>query len=126
MDPIKSSEALVLQEQMRGVKEGVDDLKAAMITVNATLVKLVLVEQRQLEFSQALERMRTTTDKLDSRVVIVENAIKVDLPPLKQTRNWTIGVFILVVAFALWSILGSNISIRAPMQPAPTKTEPAQ
>lgn len=111
-DPIQSTEALVLQEQMKGVKGGIDDLKTEMRTVNVTLQKLVQVEERQLEHARSIERAHKAIEDIDNRV----DAIEAKLPPLISTRSWTIGTALVVCLFALWSILGTNVSIKAPMQ----------
>lgn len=82
----------VLHADVGDIKSGMADFKAGMKELAAAILKLALVEERQTNTAQALERAFTLLEKLDKKVdAVVERVHELEKsePMQNKAAEWT-------------------------------------
>lgn len=85
----------VLAAKIEMLHSDIVDMKGALAKLSDAITKLALVEERQAQTAEALERAFKVIGKLDDRMTELEKA----QPKQKETSVW-------VDRFILWSVMG--------------------
>lgn len=79
-----SDELIVLNHKVDGMNEVVVDMKASLKELTTAVTKLTLIEERQTNASIALERAFKAIEKIDTRVITLEQYV----PANKRVSVW--------------------------------------
>lgn len=90
----------VIVTRLDALHVDITDMKSALKELAAAILKLAVVEERQMQFQQAQERMFVALERIDARVDVLEKAA----PASMRTADWldkaiwaivvVVGVFI--------------------------------
>ena len=84
------------------LSEDVGELKETLRQIASAVTRLALVEERQMQTNEALSRALDTLDKLDLKIVAVEQRIgslERMQPQQQQTTTWVVS--------AVWAAAGA-------------------
>ena len=94
------SEDSVLSVKLEMLHSDVVDVKTALNELSKAITKLALVEERQSQTAEAMERAFKAIGKIEERLVALEQAA----PKSKETSAWVdrliLGVMVAVLSFA--------------------------
>lgn len=89
------SESDVLAVKLETLHSDVGEIKSALNKLSEAITKLALVEERQAQTAEAMERAFRLIGKLEDRLTELEKA----QPKAKETSVW-------VDRFILWAVMG--------------------
>jgi len=97
---------MVLTVKLDMLHTDVVDMKAALGELSKSINKLALVEERQTQTAQALERAFKAVSKLEDRLTILEQAA----PKTKETGVW-VDRFILALVVVVMGFVGTRLGL---------------
>jgi len=97
---------MVLTVKLDMLHTDVVDMKAALGELSKSINKLALVEERQTQTAQALERAFKAISKIEDRVTVLEQ----DAPKTKETSAW-VDRFILAVVVVVMGFVGTRLGL---------------
>lgn len=106
------SDELVPAARVAAMSNDIAEIKGTLKDLTAAVNRLAVIEERQQNTKEALERAFSTIAKIDGRVSVLEQA----QPLQKQSTDWVNKVIGLVVA----AVVGATVStVVVKPQPAP-------
>lgn len=96
----------VLAVKLETLHSDVVEVKTALEKLSEAITKLALVEQRQSQIAEALERAFKAIGKIEERVTSLEQGV----PKSKETSKW-VDRFILAVMAAVFGFVGVKLGL---------------
>ena len=96
----------VLATKLEMLHSDVVDVKTALTELSKAITKLALVEERQAQTAEALERAFKAIGKIEDRLSALEQVA----PKAKETSAW-VDRFILGIVVALMGFIGTKIGL---------------
>ena len=100
------AESNVLAVKLDMLHSDVIDMKTALGELSKAITKLALVEERQSQTAEALERAFKAIGKIEDRLSALEQAA----PKSKETSAW-VDRFILGVVVAVTGFVGTKLGL---------------
>lgn len=100
------SEANVLTVKIDMLHSDVVDMKIAVNELSKAITKLALVEERQAQTADAMERAFKAIGKIEDRL----SALELAAPKTKETNAW-VDRFILALVMAVAGFVGTKLGI---------------
>jgi len=99
-------ESSVLTVKIDMLHSDVVDMKTALNELSKAITKLALVEERQAQTADALERAFKAIGKIEDRL----SALELAAPKAKETNAW-VDRFILALIVAIMGFIGTKLGI---------------
>ena len=96
----------VLTVKIDMLHSDVVDMKTALNELSKAITKLALVEERQAQTADAMERAFKAIGKIEDRV----SALELAAPKTKETNAW-VDRFILALVMALAGFVGTKLGL---------------
>jgi hypothetical protein len=96
----------VLTVKIDMLHSDVVDMKAAVNELSKAITKLALVEERQAQTADAMERAFKAIGKIEDRL----SALELAAPKTKETNAW-VDRFILALVMALAGFVGTKLGV---------------
>jgi hypothetical protein len=103
---IAVTESNVLTVKIDMLHSDVVDMKTALNELSKAITKLALVEERQAQTADALERAFKAIGKIEDRL----SALELAAPKAKETNAW-VDRFILALIVAIMGFIGTKLGI---------------
>jgi hypothetical protein len=103
---IAVTESNVLTVKIDMLHSDVVDMKTALNELSKAITKLALVEERQAQTADALERAFKAIGKIEDRL----SALELAAPKAKETNAW-VDRFILALIVAVMGFIGTKLGI---------------
>jgi len=103
---IAVSEANVLTVKIDMLHSDVVDMKIAVNELSKAITKLALVEERQAQTADAMERAFKAIGKIEDRL----SALELAAPKTKETNAW-VDRFILALVMAVAGFVGTKLGV---------------
>ncbi len=100
------TESNVLTVKIDMLHSDVVDMKTALNELSKAITKLALVEERQAQTADALERAFKAIGKIEDRL----SALELAAPKAKETNAW-VDRFILALIVAIMGFIGTKLGI---------------
>ena len=100
------SEANVLTVKIDMLHSDVVDMKIAVNELSKAITKLALVEERQAQTADAMERAFKAISKIEDRL----SALELAAPKTKETNAW-VDRFILALVMAVAGFIGTKLGV---------------
>ena len=100
------SEASVLTVKIDMLHNDVVEMKTALSELSKAITKLALVEERQAQTADAMERAFKAIGKIEDRI----SALELAAPKTKETNAW-VDRFILALVMALAGFVGTKLGL---------------
>lgn len=100
------SEANVLTVKIDMLHSDVVDMKIAVNELSKAITKLALVEERQSQTADAMERAFKAIGKIEDRL----SALELAAPKTKETNAW-VDRFILALVMAVAGFIGTKLGV---------------
>lgn len=100
------SEANVLTVKIDMLHSDVVDMKIAVNELSKAITKLALVEERQAQTADAMERAFKAIGKIEDRL----SALELAAPKTKETNAW-VDRFILALVMAVAGFVGTKLGV---------------
>ena len=100
------SESSVLTVKIDMLHSDVVDMKTALNELSKAITKLALVEERQAQTADALERAFKAIGKIEDRL----SALELTAPKTKETSAW-VDRFILAAIVAVMGFAGTRLGL---------------
>jgi len=100
------SEASVLTVKIDMLHSDVVDMKIAVNELSKAITKLALVEERQAQTADAMERAFKAIGKIEDRI----SALELAAPKTKETNAW-VDRFILALVMAVAGFIGTKLGL---------------
>ena len=100
------SEANVLTVKIDMLHSDVVDMKIAVNELSKAITKLALVEERQAQTADAMERAFKAIGKIEDRL----SALELAAPKTKETNAW-VDRFILALVMAVAGFIGTKLGV---------------
>ena len=100
------SEASVLTVKIDMLHNDVVEMKTALSELSKAITKLALVEERQAQTADAMERAFKAIGKIEDRI----SALEVAAPKTKETNAW-VDRFILALVMAVAGFIGTKLGL---------------
>lgn len=98
------SDASVLTVKIDMLHSDVVDMKTALSELSKAITKLALVEERQAQTADAMERAFKAIGKIEDRL----SALELAAPKTKETNAW-VDRFILALVMAVAGFIGTKL-----------------
>jgi len=96
----------VLSVKLQMLHSDVVDVKTAVNELSKAIMKLALVEERQAQTAEAMERAFKAIGKIEDRL----SALEQSAPKTKETSAW-MDRFILCVMVAVMGFIGTKVGL---------------
>ena len=96
----------VLAAKLEMLHSDFGDVKATLAELSKAIAKLALVEERQAQTAEAMERAFRLIGKLEDRMSELEKA----QPKTKETSAW-VDRFIYGIVFAVMGFVGAKVGL---------------
>jgi hypothetical protein len=103
---IAVTESSVLTVKIDMLHSDVVDMKTALNELSKAITKLALVEERQAQTADAMERAFKAIGKVEDRL----SALELAAPKTKETNAW-VDRFILALIVAVMGFIGTKLGI---------------
>jgi hypothetical protein len=103
---IAVTESSVLTVKIDMLHSDVVDMKTALNELSKAITKLALVEERQAQTADAMERAFKAIGKIEDRL----SALELAAPKAKETNAW-VDRFILALIVAIMGFIGTKLGI---------------
>ncbi len=100
------SEASVLTVKIDMLHSDVVEMKTALSELSKAITKLALVEERQAQTADAMERAFKAIGKIEDRI----SALELAAPKTKETNAW-VDRFILALVMAVAGFVGTKLGL---------------
>ena len=100
------SDASVLTVKIDMLHSDVVDMKIAVNELSKAITKLALVEERQAQTADAMERAFKAIGKIEDRL----SALELAAPKTKETNAW-VDRFILALVMAVAGFVGTKLGV---------------
>ena len=100
------SEASVLTVKIDMLHSDVVEMKTALSELSKAITKLALVEERQAQTADAIERAFKAIGKIEDRI----SALELAAPKTKETNAW-VDRFILALVMAVAGFVGTKLGL---------------
>lgn len=100
------SDASVLTVKIDMLHSDVVDMKIAVNELSKAITKLALVEERQSQTADAMERAFKAIGKIEDRL----SALELAAPKTKETNAW-VDRFILALVMAVAGFMGTKLGL---------------
>jgi hypothetical protein len=100
------SEESVLTVKIDMLHSDVVDMKTALSELSKAITKLALVEERQAQTADAMERAFKAIGKIEDRISVLE----ISAPKTKETNTW-VDRFILGIVMAVMGFVGTKLGM---------------
>lgn len=100
------SEQNVLTVKLDMLHSDVVDMKTALSELSKAITKLALVEERQAQTADAMERAFKAIGKIEDRISVLE----ISAPKTKETNTW-VDRFILGLVMAVMGFVGTKLGM---------------
>jgi hypothetical protein len=100
------SDASVLTVKIDMLHSDVVDMKIAVNELSKAITKLALVEERQAQTADAMERAFKAIGKIEDRL----SALELAAPKTKETNAW-VDRFILALVMAVAGFVGTKLGL---------------
>ena len=100
------SEASVLTVKIDMLHNDVVDMKTALSELSKAITKLALVEERQAQTADAMERAFKAIGKIEDRI----SSLEIAAPKTKETNAW-VDRFILALVMAVAGFIGTKLGL---------------
>jgi putative alpha-1,2-mannosidase len=100
------SEASVLTVKIDMLHSDVVEMKTALSELSKAITKLALVEERQAQTADAMERAFKAIGKIEDRL----SALELAAPKTKETNAW-VDRFILALVMAVAGFVGTKLGV---------------
>lgn len=123
-DTLNSGEAKVIGVMLSAVKEDMGDMKAALLSINATLSKLAGLEVEHVSTKGALDRAFGELMKVNERMEKIDvrmQKVEVVMPQLIETRKWVVSVVVAAAIIIMSALVALVIRPSALQIPADTQ-----
>ena len=100
------SDASVLTVKIDMLHSDVVDMKIAVNELSKAITKLALVEERQAQTADAMERAFKAIGKIEDRL----SALELTAPKTKETNAW-VDRFILALVMAVAGFMGTKLGL---------------
>lgn len=100
------SDASVLTVKIDMLHSDVVDMKTALSELSKAITKLALVEERQAQTADAMERAFKAIGKIEDRL----SALELVAPKTKETNAW-VDRFILALVMAVAGFIGTKLGV---------------
>ena len=100
------TESSVLTVKIDMLHSDVVDMKTALNELSKAITKLALVEERQAQTADAMERAFKAIGKVEDRL----SALELAAPKAKETNAW-VDRFILALIVAVMGFIGTKLGI---------------
>lgn len=100
------SDASVLTVKIDMLHSDVVDMKIAVNELSKAITKLALVEERQAQTADAMERAFKAIGKIEDRL----SALELAAPKTKETNAW-VDRFILALVMAVAGFIGTKLGV---------------
>lgn len=100
------SDASVLTVKIDMLHSDVVDMKTALSELSKAITKLALVEERQAQTADAMERAFKAIGKIEDRL----SALELAAPKTKETNAW-VDRFILALVMAVAGFIGTKLGL---------------
>ena len=100
------NEANVLTVKIDMLHSDVVDMKIAVNELSKAITKLALVEERQAQTADAMERAFKAIGKIEDRL----SALELAAPKTKETNAW-VDRFILALVMAVAGFVGTKLGV---------------
>ncbi len=100
------TESSVLTVKIDMLHSDVVDMKTALNELSKAITKLALVEERQAQTADAMERAFKAIGKVEDRL----SALELAAPKTKETNAW-VDRFILALIVAVMGFIGTKLGI---------------
>lgn len=100
------SDASVLTVKIDMLHSDVVDMKIAVNELSKAITKLALVEERQAQTADAMERAFKAIGKIEDRL----SALELAAPKTKETNAW-VDRFILALVMAVAGFVGTKLEL---------------
>ena len=100
------SEASVLTVKIDMLHGDVVEMKTALSELSKAITKLALVEERQAQTADAMERAFKAIGKIEDRI----SALELAAPKTKETNAW-VDRFILALVMAVAGFIGTKLGL---------------
>ena len=100
------SDASVLTVKIDMLHSDVVDMKTALSELSKAITKLALVEERQAQTADAMERAFKAIGKIEDRL----SALELAAPKTKETNAW-VDRFILSLVMAVAGFIGTKLGV---------------
>ncbi len=100
------SDASVLTVKIDMLHSDVVDMKTALSELSKAITKLALVEERQAQTADAMERAFKAIGKIEDRL----SALELAAPKTKETNAW-VDRFILALVMAVAGFIGTKLGV---------------
>lgn len=103
---ITVAESSVLTVKLDMLHSDVVDMKTALNELSKAITKLALVEERQSQTAEALERAFKAIGKIEDRLSALEQAA----PKAKETSAW-VDRFIMAIVVVVMGFIGTRVGL---------------
>ena len=100
------NEESVLTVKIDMLHSDVVDMKTALNELSKAITKLALVEERQAQTADAMERAFKAIGKIEDRI----SALELAAPKTKETNAW-VDRFILALVMAVAGFIGTKLGL---------------
>ncbi len=100
------SETSVLTVKIDMLHNDVVEMKTALSELSKAITKLALVEERQAQTADAMERAFKAIGKIEDRI----SALELAAPKTKETNAW-VDRFILALVMAVAGFIGTKLGL---------------
>lgn len=100
------SDENVLTVKLDMLHSDVVDMKTALNELSKAITKLALVEERQSQTADAMERAFKAIGKIEDRL----SALELSAPKTKETNAW-VDRFILALVMAMAGFIGTKLGV---------------
>lgn len=100
------AETNILSVKLEMLHSDVVDVKTALNELSKAITKLALVEERQAQTAEALERAFKAIGKIEDRLSLLEQSA----PKAKETSAW-VDRFVLAAVVAVMGFLGTRLGL---------------
>lgn len=100
------AETNILSVKLEMLHSDVVDVKTALNELSKAITKLALVEERQAQTAEAMERAFKAIGKIEDRLSNLEQAA----PKAKETSAW-VDRFILAVVVVVTGFIGTRVGL---------------
>lgn len=100
------TESSILAVKLEMLHTDVVDVKTALQELSKAITKLALVEERQAQTAQALERAFAAIEKIESRLSTLEQTA----PKSKETSRW-VDRFVIGIVMAVMGYVGTKVGL---------------
>lgn len=100
------AETNILSVKLEMLHSDVVDVKTALNELSKAITKLALVEERQAQTAEALERAFKAIGKIEDRLSLLEQSA----PKAKETSAW-VDRFVLAAVVAVMGFFGTRLGL---------------